>query len=116
MMPRCARALLALALVGPWVAACAPNDAPTVDPEAAQLDPQIVVVEEPEPEPAAEPEPEPVQTAATPATAKPADSKAEVINFTGADADPGMADEVTGDPKRDPLPSMMSDIIKGPNK
>jgi hypothetical protein len=116
MMPRCARALLALALAGPWVAACATTDVPTVDPEAAQLDPPIVVVEQPEPEAEPEPSPEPVQTAATPATAKPADPKAEVINFTGADADPGMADEVTGDPKRDPLPSMMSDIIKGPNK
>jgi hypothetical protein len=118
MMPRCARALLLAVVVGPWAAACAPTDVPTADPEAAQLDPPIVVVEqpEPEPEPKAEPEPEPMQTAATPATAKPADPKAEVINFTGADADPGMADEVTGDPKRDPLPSMMSDIIKGPNK
>ena len=96
--------------------ACAPTDAPTADPEAAQLDPPIMVVEQPEPEAEPEPEPAPMQTAATPAGPVPADPKAEVITFTGADADPGMADEVTGDPKRDPLPSMMSDIIKGPNK
>lgn len=116
MMPRRARALLLAALAGSWVAACAHIDTPTADPEAAQLDPPVVVVEAPEPEPEAQPEPEPVQTAATPAAPGQADPKAEVINFTGADADPGMADEVTGDPKRDPLPSMMSDIIKGPNK
>lgn len=109
MMSRCARALLLAALAGPW-AACAPTEAPTVDPEAAQLDPPVVIVDEPEPEP----ESEPVKTAVTPAA--PADPKAEVITFTGEDATPGMADEVTGDPKRDPLPSMMSDVITGPNK
>jgi hypothetical protein len=97
------------------VVACATNaDAPTADPEAAQLDPPVVVVDEPEPAP--EPNPAPEQTAATPSTTAPADPNAEVITFTGEDASPGMADEVTGDPKRDPLPSMMSDIIKGPNK
>jgi len=113
MMSRCARVLLLAVLAGPWVVACAPDDAPTVDPEAAQLDPPVVVVDEPEPEP----EPEPVQTSsATPAAPVRADPNAEVITFTGEDATPGMADEVTGDPKRDPLPSMMSDIINGPNK
>lgn len=111
MMPRRARALLLAALGGPWAAACAPADAPTADPEAMQLDPPVVVVDEPEPEPEAAPEP--VQTAATPA---PTDPNAEVITFTGEDADPGMADEVTGTPKRDPLPSMMSDVLHGPNK
>ena len=111
MMSRCARALLIAALAGPW-AACAPAEAPTVDPEAAQLDPPVVIVDEPEPEP--ESKPEPVQTAATPAA--PTDPNAEVITFTGEDATPGMADEVTGDPKRDPLPSMMSDVLHGPNK
>lgn len=93
--------------------ACAPAEAVTADPEAMQLDPPVVVVAdepEPEPEPA---EPEPVQTAATPV---PTDPKAEVITFTGADATPGMADEITGTPKRDPLPSMISDVIHGPNK
>jgi hypothetical protein len=113
MMPRCARAFLLAALAGSWVAACAPDDAPTVDPEAAQLDPPVVVVDEPEPAP--EPEPEPVQAAVSP-TPAPADPNVEVIKFTGEDATPGMADEITGDPKRDPLPSMMSDVIKGPNK
>lgn len=112
MMSRCARALLLAALAGPCAAACAPAEAPTVDPEAAQLDPPVVIVDEPEPEPESEPE----QTAATPATPAPADPKAEVITFTGEDATPGMADEVTGDPKRDPLPSMMSDVLHGPNK
>lgn len=111
MMSRCARALLIAALAGPW-AACAPTDAPTVDPEAAQLDPPVVIVDEPAPER----EREPVQTAATPAAPAPADPNAEVITFTGEDATPGMADEVTGDPKRDPLPSMMSDVLHGPNK
>lgn len=113
MMPRGARALLIAALAGPWAAACAPSDAPTADPEAAQLDPPVVIVDEPEPEPEPESEPEP---AATPAAPVPADPNAEVITFTGEDATPGMADEVTGDPKRDPLPSMMSDVLHGPNK
>lgn len=113
MMSRCARPLLLAVLAGPWVVACATNaDATTADPEAAQLDPQVVIVDEPEPEPEAEPE----QTAASPSTPVPADPNAEVITFTGEDATPGMADQITGDPKRDPLPSMMSDIIKGPNK
>lgn len=108
-MSRCAHTLLIAALAGPW-AACAPADAPTVDPEAAELDPPVVIVDEPAPEP------EPVQTAATPAAPVPADPNAEVITFTGEDATPGMADEITGDPKRDPLPSMMSDVLTGPNK
>jgi hypothetical protein len=109
MMPCSVRALVLAVLAGPWLVACT-ADGPTVDPEAAQLDPPVVVVDEPEPEP------EPVQTAATPVAPVPADPNVEVIKFTGEDATPGMADEVTGDPKRDPLPSMMSDIIKGPNK
>jgi hypothetical protein len=113
MMSRCVRALLLAALGGPWVAACVPADAPTADPEATQLDPPVVVVDEPEPEPEADPEP--VQTAATP-TPVPTDPKAEVITFTGSDATPEIADEVTGTPKRDPLPSMMSDVLHGPNK
>ena len=114
MMSRCARTLLLAALAGPWVVACVTADVPTADPEAAQLDPPVVVVDEPEPSPEPEPNPAPEQTAASPTT--PADPNAEVITFTGSDAEPGMADQVTGDPKRDPLPSMMSDIIKGPNK
>lgn len=113
MMSRRARALLLAALGGPWVVACAPAEAVTADPEAMQLDPPVVVVEEPEPPPAAPEEPAPVQTAATPAPTEP---NAEVITFTGADAPPGMADEVNGTPKRDPMPSMMSDILHGPNK
>jgi len=116
MMSRRVRALLLAALGGPWAMACAPAEAPTADPEAMQLDPPVVVVEEPEPEQeVAAAEEEPVPTAASP-TAVPADPNAEVITFTGEDAPPGMADEVTGDPKRDPLPSMMSDILNGPNK
>jgi hypothetical protein len=102
------RALLLVALGGPWAAtACAPAEAVTADPEAMQLDPPVVVVED-EPEPA----PPPTQTAVS----LPVDPKAEVITFTGEDADPGMADEVSGAPKRDPLPSMMSDVLHGPNK
>jgi hypothetical protein len=111
MMSRRARALLLAALGGP-LAACAPAETPTADPEAAQLDPPVVVVDEPDPEP----EPEPVETASTPIATAPADPKAEVITFTGEDATPGMADEITGSPKRDPLPSMMSDVLHGPNK
>jgi hypothetical protein len=92
-------------------AGCAPAEISTADPEAAKLDPPVVIVEDPEPEP----EPEPMQTAASPATlAK--DPNTEVIKFTGEDATPGMADEVTGDPKRPELPSMMSDVLTGPNK
>lgn len=109
MMPRCARDLLLAALAGPWVAACTPTEAPTADPEAAQLDPPVVVVDAPEPQP--EPTAE-----VDPSTKGPIDPNAEVITFTGEDAPPGMADEITGEPKRDPLPSMMSDVIKGPNK
>jgi hypothetical protein len=113
MMSRCARAFLLAALGGPLAASCAPADVPTADPEAAQLDPPVVIIEEPEPEP----EPEPMQAAAEVAPAVLAkDPKTEVITFTGADAPPGMADEVTGDPKRPELPSMMSDVLTGPNK
>lgn len=117
MMSRRICAVLLAALGGPWVAGCAPLEAASADPEATQLDPPVVIVDapEPEPEPAAEPEPEPVQTAASP-TPAPTDPKAEVITFTGSDATPGMADEVTGTPKRPALPSMMSDVLHGPNK
>jgi hypothetical protein len=113
MMSRRIRVVVLAALGGPWVAGCGPIEAASADPEATQLDPPVVVVDEPEPEPA--PEPEPVQTAASP-TPVPTDPNTEVITFTGSDATPGMADEISGTPKRDPLPSMMSDVIHGPNK
>ena len=45
-----------------------------------------------------------------------ADPSTEVITFVGEDADPGPADEITAPPKRAPLPSMMSDVLHGPNK
>lgn len=112
MMSRCARVLVLAALGGPLAAGCAPRDTPTVDPEAQQLDPPVVIIEEPEPAPESEPEAV-VEASPTPL---PADPNAEVITFVGADASPGMADEVTGSPKRDPLPSMMSDVLNGPNK
>lgn len=111
MMSRCARAVLLVALGGPLAASCAPAEISTADPEAARLDPPVVIVEAPQ----AEPEPEPMQATATPA-ALAKDPKTEVITFTGEDAPPGMADEVTGDPKRPELPSMMSDVLHGPNK
>jgi hypothetical protein len=114
MMPRCARALLLVALGGP-LAACAPAETPTADPEAAQLDPPVVIVEEPEPEPQAEPEPMQAATEVSPEVlAK--DPNTEVINLAGEDSDPGMAEEVTSAPKRPELPSMISDVLTGPNK
>ena len=72
-----------------------------------------MIVDEPEPEPESEAESE--AAGVSPATlVKEPDT--EVITFAGEDADPGMADEVTGSPKRDELPSMMTDVIHGPNK
>lgn len=112
MMSCCARVFVLVAALGPLAAGCAPVETPTADPEAMQLDPPVVIVEEPEPEPEAEPE---VTAEVAPATLV-KDPQTEVITFVGADADPGMADEVTGSPKREDLPSMMSDVIHGPNK
>ncbi|MCX4241940.1 hypothetical protein [Paraliomyxa miuraensis] len=102
--------VLAAALAPLW--GCASSDTATADPEAAQLDPPVVIVDEPEPEP--EPVSEDAAEASPDALAK--DPSTEVITFAGEDADPGMADEVTSAPKREELPSMMSDVIKGPNK
>lgn len=117
MMSRCVRSFV-LAAVGGSVlalaAACAPAETPTADPEAAQLAPPVIIIEDPEPEPQPEAEPEATAEASPAALAK--DPQTEVITFTGEDAPPGMADEINGAPKRDPLPSMMSSVISGPNK
>ena len=98
--------------------ACAPADTPTADPEAAALAPPVVIVDDPPAEAEAEDpaagEDETEAGVSPSAVAK--DPQTEVITFDGADAEPGMSDEVTGAPKREPLPSMMSDVIQGPNK
>lgn len=113
-MTRCASLLALAAIAGTAVLGCARADTPTVDPEAQLLDPPVVIMEE-EPEEAqdevmaeADDTPDPATVAKDPDT--------EVITFVGADAPPAMTDEVTAAPKREPLPSMMSDIIHGPNK
>lgn len=131
MMSRCARVLVLLPLVAPLAAGCAPAEAPTADPEAMQLDPPVVIVDEPDAtraEPDAElaeadveraeaaPAAEPETTAEVAPDVLAKDPKTEVITFTGADAPPGMADEIQGAPKREPLPSMMSEVLNGPNK
>jgi len=106
--------VLALFL-GLWVAGCAHKDAPTADPEATQLAPPVVIVDDPLPAAEPLPEPEPQSTELAPAAVA-KDPNAEVITFADEDADPGMTDEITGAPKREPLPSMMSDVLTGPNK
>lgn len=111
-MSRRAPSLVLAALVGGLALGCSRNDAPTVDPEAQRLDPPVMIIDDPPPEPA----PEAVADTTPPPAALVADPSTEVITFTGEDADPGMADEVTGSPQRDPLPSMMSDVLHGPNK
>ena len=116
MMPGRAR-LLVLVTIGSFGAGsfgCARADVATVDPEAQLLDPPVVIVEEPPPEDEDEALAE-VDAAQAPATVA-KDPETEVITFVGADAPPAMADEITAAPKRDPLPSMMSDVIHGPNK
>lgn len=112
MMARLARGSVLVALVG-WGAGCAHADAPVADPEAEALAPPVVIVDEP-PAPQEEALDEEADQDAPAALAK--DPNTEVITFAGEDADPGMSDEVTGTPKRDPLPSMMSDVLHGPNK
>ncbi len=113
MMPRRARTLVLAALSGCLAAGCAQRDEQLVDPEAQMLDPPVVIIEEPPPE--EEPQSDEGEAGVPPAMlVKNPDT--EVITFAGEDADPGMADEITGSPKRESLPSMMSDIIKGPNK
>lgn len=90
------------------VAGCAPADRATADPEAQSLSPPVVIVEdEPEPDHPAVAEAEPDDNAPSVVSRDP---NTEVITFTGADAPPGMADQVTAAPEREPLPSMMSDI------
>ncbi len=113
MMSRCVRAFLLAALGGPLAAGCAATDVATADPEAQQLDPPVVIIDEPEPEAPGEPA---EATAEAPPPPVVMDPQAEVITFVGADASPGMADQVTGSPKRDPLPSMISEVLSGPNK
>lgn len=109
------RRVVAVVLVSGFVAiGCATNDKATADPEALTLDPPVTIVEEPEEEPAEVAEVETQQQAALTEIAR--DPNTEVITLDGEDADPGMADEITAAPKRDALPSMMSGIIKGPNK
>ena len=98
--------------LGLWVAGCAHKDTPTADPEEQQLAPPVVIVDDPPPE-IEEPEPETAELAPA-SVAK--DPNAEVITFADEDADPGMTDEITAAPKRKPLPSMMSDVLTGPNK
>lgn len=115
-MLRCARFLALAAVAGSLVIGCASADAPTADPEALRLDPPVVIVEEvdePNDEDATAQADE--ETAADPA-ALAKDPDTEVITFVGADAPPAMTDEVVAAPKREPLPSMMSDVIHGPNK
>lgn len=116
MMSSCARVFVLAAALGPLAAGCAHEQPSSADPEAMQLDPPVVVVDDPPPPPS-EPEEEQPEAMAevSPATVA-KDPNTEVITFAGEDAAPGMADEVTGAPKREPLPSMMSDVISGPNK
>lgn len=116
MMLRCARVLALAALGASVVAGCASADAPTADPEALKLDPPVVIVDEPAPEDEATVEPvsQVDDSASLKNLAK--DPNTEVITFVGADAPPAMTDEVTAAPKRAPLPSMMSDMVHGPNK
>lgn len=89
---------------------CAHTDTPNPDPEAEQLAPPVVIVDDPPPEPVDE------ASAAAEAPPPKPDKDTEVITFADEDADPGMADEITAAPKRKPLPSMMSDVLHGPNK
>ncbi|MEX1366360.1 MAG: hypothetical protein AB1Z98_24760 [Nannocystaceae bacterium] len=114
MMPRCARSLALLVVGFSLVAGCASLDTPTADPEAQRLDPPVIIIEEPQDADADEPTAQVEASELPAAVAK--DPDTEVITFVGADAPPAMADEITAPPKRDPLPSMMSDIIHGPNK
>ncbi len=111
MRSRAGVAWLAL-LSGPLVVGCAAVDAPTADPEAQRLSPPVVIIDEPEPEPVAQTEDATEESLE--AVAK--DPNTEVITFVGADAPPGMADEITAAPKRDPSPSMLSGMRMAPNK
>ncbi|MEM9460572.1 MAG: hypothetical protein AAGF11_40765 [Myxococcota bacterium] len=122
MMARLARNPVLVALIGSWTLACAPADTPTADPEAAALAPPVLIVDEP---PAEDDSSDVADQSSPDADEAPAgvspsalakDPQTEVITFDGADAEPGMSDEVTGAPKREPLPSMMSDVLHGPNK
>ena len=106
------RSVRVLVVCGLWLGGCAHDEAPTADPEALQLDPPVVIVDDPPPEPEAEP----AELAGPPPATLAADPSTEVITFVGEDADPGPADEITAPPKRAPLPSMMSDVLHGPNK
>lgn len=99
--------------LGLLVAGCAHKDAPTADPEAQQLAPPVVIVDDPPPEADAPAEPQSAELAPA-SVAK--DPNAEVITFADEDAEPGLSDEITAAPKREPLPSMMSDVLTGPNK
>ncbi|MCH9682376.1 MAG: hypothetical protein K0V04_13140 [Deltaproteobacteria bacterium] len=94
-------------------------DTPTADPEAMRLSPPVVVVDDPEP--ASELEPDGTDDAGeTKAALAPEavaqDPQTEVITFEGADAPPGLADQVTAPPKRPPSPSMLSGMKMAPNK
>lgn len=113
MMLRRARTLVLAALSGCLMAGCVQRDEQLVDPEAQMLDPPVTIVDEPPPE--EEPESEEVEAGISPAMLV-KNPETEVITFAGEDADPEMTDEITGSPKRESLPSMMSDIISGPNK
>lgn len=88
-MPRCARTLLIAALAGPWGVACAPADVSTADPEAARLDPAVVIVDEPEPTPEPEPyDPEPPSRPSRPRPS-PGPSSGPVLTLSTAQLDTG---------------------------
>jgi len=114
MMPRYARVFALVALGASVLVGCASADTPTADPEARKLDPPVIIVDEPEDEATAEPAPQVEESASLTTLAK--DPDTEVITFVGADAPPALTDEITAAPKRAPLPSMMSDVVNGPNK
>ncbi|MEM7155399.1 MAG: hypothetical protein AAF799_21295 [Myxococcota bacterium] len=109
------RAVALVFVSGLFAVGCAAaTDTPTADPEAMRLDPPVTIVEEPAEPPEEVAAQESEQQAALTEIAR--DPDTEVVTFEGEDADPGMADEITAAPKRENLPSMMSGIIKGPNK
>lgn len=122
MMSRWVRRSVLVALALGSAAGCAHTDTSTADPETEALASPAIPAEDPPsaedppaPDPGADPGADPDADPVDP-TALAQDPDTEVITFADEDADPGMSDVVTAPPKREPLPSMMSDVLHGPNK